>query len=265
MAVVTEDFRFFYETARRLKIENAKSSAYVFKTMHTKSGGKLSFARVLTGEIPDSATVVGRNVFVGNGVGTGPKDSTTIAFSTRQAHTAHRSAPQLLGAEWLARWNRSAQVDEKTPLLRFGLAPLPTTAQVVSVSLAVYVVERSLPTDLVLQAYGLQRAWSEATATWEQATASTRWVAPGANAPGQDRDYGPTAATPINAVGRWYSVDVTHVLRRWQVNRQTNYGLTLKATAGSENANVEFTMASAQFAVAAQRPKLTIHYWVPAF
>ncbi|MEQ1714878.1 MAG: elongation factor G, partial [Hyphomicrobium sp.] len=49
------------ETARRLKIENAKSSAYVFKTMHTKSGGKLSFARVLTGEIPDSATVVGRN------------------------------------------------------------------------------------------------------------------------------------------------------------------------------------------------------------
>ena len=174
--------------------------------------------------------------------------------------TAQGSAAMLL-----ARWNRSAQVDEKTPLLRFGLAPLPTTAQVVSVSLAVYVVERSLPTDLVLQAYGLQRAWSEATATWEQATASTRWAAPGANDPGQDRDYGPTAATPINAVGRWYSVDVTHVLRRWQVNRQTNYGLTLKATAGSENANVEFTMASAQFAVAAQRPKLTIHYWVPAF
>ena len=49
------------ETARRLKIENAKSAAYVFKNLHTKAGGKLSFARVLTGEIPDSATVVGKD------------------------------------------------------------------------------------------------------------------------------------------------------------------------------------------------------------
>ena len=141
----------------------------------------------------------------------------------------------------------------------------PTAAYVVSASLEVYVVERSLETDLVLQAYGLQRAWSESAATWERATSSMRWTVPGANGPGQDRDYGPTAATPINAIGRWYSVDVTHVLRRWQVNRQANDGLALKASAGSENANVEFTMASAQFPVAAQRPKLTITYWVPAF
>ena len=168
-------------------------------------------------------------------------------------------------ATLLARWNRNAQADEKTPLLRFGLAPLPTAAYVVSASLEVYVVERSLETDLVLQAYGLQRAWSESAATWERATSSMRWTVPGANGPGQDRDYGPTAATPINAIGRWYSVDVTHVLRRWQVNRQANDGLALKASAGSENANVEFTMASAQFPVAAQRPKLTITYWVPAF
>lgn len=49
------------DTARRLKIENAKSAAYVFKNLHTKAGGKLSFARVLTGEIPDSATVVGKD------------------------------------------------------------------------------------------------------------------------------------------------------------------------------------------------------------
>ena len=136
---------------------------------------------------------------------------------------------------------------------------------VVSASLAVYVVERSLPTDLVLQVYGLQRTWSETTATWEQATTTARWAVPGANGPGQDRDYGPAAATPIDAVGRWYSVDVTHLLRRWQVNRQTNFGLALKANAGSENANVEFALASAQFTEAAQRPKLTIVYWAPSF
>ena len=49
------------DTARRLKLENTKSAAYVFKTMHTKAGGKLSYVRVLTGDIPDSATVIGRD------------------------------------------------------------------------------------------------------------------------------------------------------------------------------------------------------------
>lgn len=47
------------DTARRLKLENVKSAAYVFKSVHTKSGGKLSFARVLAGDIPDNATVTG--------------------------------------------------------------------------------------------------------------------------------------------------------------------------------------------------------------
>jgi elongation factor G len=50
---------FVSETAKRLKVENTKSAAYVMKTIYTGHGGKLSVARVLTGEIPDSATVVG--------------------------------------------------------------------------------------------------------------------------------------------------------------------------------------------------------------
>jgi len=49
---------FVEETARRLKVENASSAAYVFKTMHTTHGGKLTLARVLTGEFADGATVV---------------------------------------------------------------------------------------------------------------------------------------------------------------------------------------------------------------
>ena len=49
------------DTARRLKVENAKTAAYVVKNVHTKAGGKLSFVRVLKGEIPDSATVIGKD------------------------------------------------------------------------------------------------------------------------------------------------------------------------------------------------------------
>ncbi len=47
------------DTARRLKLENAKSVAYVFKTLHTAHGGKLSVARVLSGEFGDGTTVTG--------------------------------------------------------------------------------------------------------------------------------------------------------------------------------------------------------------
>jgi elongation factor G len=47
------------ETARRLKLENAKSAAHIIKTVYTPHGGKLSIARVLTGEIADGATVAG--------------------------------------------------------------------------------------------------------------------------------------------------------------------------------------------------------------
>jgi elongation factor G len=47
------------ETARRLKLENAKSAAYVFKTLHTAHGGKLSLVRVLTGEFGDGTMVAG--------------------------------------------------------------------------------------------------------------------------------------------------------------------------------------------------------------
>ncbi len=44
-------------TARRLKLENAKSAAYVMKSLHTAHGGKLSLVRVLTGEFGDGTVV----------------------------------------------------------------------------------------------------------------------------------------------------------------------------------------------------------------
>jgi elongation factor G len=50
---------FVDETAKRLKLENTKSSAFIVKSLYTGHGGKLSLARVLTGSLADSATVTG--------------------------------------------------------------------------------------------------------------------------------------------------------------------------------------------------------------
>ncbi len=46
--------------------------------------------------------------FVGEGVGTGPKADTTIAFSRADGARLHPRPPRLLGDEWLARWRRSS-------------------------------------------------------------------------------------------------------------------------------------------------------------
>ncbi len=45
--------------------------------------------------------------FVAEGAGTGPKSTTTIAFTTREGASDHPLAPRLLGREWLERWRRS--------------------------------------------------------------------------------------------------------------------------------------------------------------
>ena len=50
---------FVETTAARLGVGDAKSAAYVMKTLHTGHGGKLSIARVLSGDLLDGASVSG--------------------------------------------------------------------------------------------------------------------------------------------------------------------------------------------------------------
>jgi elongation factor G len=50
---------FVESTAKRLKLENAKSAAHVVKTMYTPHGGKVSVVRVLAGEFGEGTVVQG--------------------------------------------------------------------------------------------------------------------------------------------------------------------------------------------------------------
>ncbi|MCC7253086.1 MAG: elongation factor G [Hyphomicrobium sp.] len=59
LKAIRHEVPFVSSTAKRLKVENAKSAAYVFKTVFTGHGGKLSIARVLTGDLADGASVTG--------------------------------------------------------------------------------------------------------------------------------------------------------------------------------------------------------------
>jgi queuine tRNA-ribosyltransferase len=53
------------------------------------------------------AALLSAGFYVGTGIGTGPKESTTVAFSSKKAHSARIDAPPLLGNDWLERWRRS--------------------------------------------------------------------------------------------------------------------------------------------------------------
>jgi queuine tRNA-ribosyltransferase len=53
------------------------------------------------------AALLSSGFFVAEGVGTGPKADTTVAFTRATGATEHPLTPRLLGSEWLARWRRS--------------------------------------------------------------------------------------------------------------------------------------------------------------
>ena len=59
LKAIRHEVPFVATTAKRLKVENARSAAYVVKTLYTGHGGKLSIARVLTGDLADGASVTG--------------------------------------------------------------------------------------------------------------------------------------------------------------------------------------------------------------
>lgn len=59
LKAVRHEAPFVERTARRLKLENAKSAAHVLKTVYTPHGGKMSVVRVLSGEFGEGTVVYG--------------------------------------------------------------------------------------------------------------------------------------------------------------------------------------------------------------
>ena len=59
LKAVRHEAPFVDRTARRLKLENAKSAAQVLKTMYSSHGGKLSIVRVLAGEFGEGTVLQG--------------------------------------------------------------------------------------------------------------------------------------------------------------------------------------------------------------
>jgi hypothetical protein len=149
---------------------------------------------------------------------------------------------------------------QKAPILRFDLTLLPTMANVVTATLELY-VPKAPDRDLRAETHALLRGWDEATATWAQPAAGQAWSVPGAQGAGTDYAEAATDNQHIQVDGtRWYTFDVTSMVREWVKTPLLNYGVILRAKAGDDPSNVGVAFASREYPTIALRPRLRITY-----
>jgi len=82
---------------------NAETFARIFKHCLPKSAELYTYSASTAVRV----SLLTAGFFVAEGIGTGPKSDTTIAFTRATGARNHPLSPRLLGREWLARWRRS--------------------------------------------------------------------------------------------------------------------------------------------------------------
>jgi queuine tRNA-ribosyltransferase len=90
------------------KTDSALWSAETFTAIFEACRTKPSELYTYSAATAVRAALLCAGFFVGEGVGTGPKADTTIAFSHEASARTVLRSPRLLGPEWLARWRRSS-------------------------------------------------------------------------------------------------------------------------------------------------------------
>jgi len=149
------------------------------------------------------------------------------------------------------------------PLIRFDLAMLPVSANVVSATLGLYLAAPP-EADLRAEIHSLLREWDEASASWQQRASGQLWTVQGAQGVGADHDGAIVDTRTVDPSGQWVVFDVKELAQFWIRRPESNYGAMLMARPGLSNANVEAGFASSNHPTVGRRPILTVGYWLPA-
>ena len=116
------DFRTFIESAEipdlifydpfSYKTDGALWTAEIFSRIFKRCAPKSAELYTYSASTAVRVALLAAGFFVAEGVGTGPKSDTTIAFTRADGASEHPLSPPLLGQAWLRRWRRS---DAKFP------------------------------------------------------------------------------------------------------------------------------------------------------
>lgn len=231
------------------------------QTFVTAAGGKVQAT------VPQGAYVLKLSA--------GGQPPNTQTLSLRQGADGYTGGTDTYITSWYPDTNYSTdyklrlQVDGTDPihtgLLRFDLSRLPAGAKVRFAVLNIKVISLG-NSSLPLQVDSLTRSWKVGEATWNRASGTSAWTAPGASNVSGDR-AGVIADTrtvfPTADVTDRYGFDVTDIVRGWASDPSSNQGFELRVQLLSGawgTAKDGFSVASDDYSVVASRPQLMIAY-----
>lgn len=150
----------------------------------------------------------------------------------------------------------------QVPLLRFDTSHIPTSAKVLTATLSLYALEKSTQSGVMMRVYEVLNAWDENGATWEERSPGVAWNEKGAALRCEDTACEPIESMGVNEIKRWYTWDITSLVRKWVAHPEENHGVLLF---GESSANIGFTFYSSQTHPyqAAFRPRLDLVYGEP--
>lgn len=140
-------------------------------------------------------------------------------------------------------------------LFKWDISSIPTGSVIVSAAIELNVTNTSKDT---YNAYVLQRAWDELSATWHQYASGQNWATAGGSGAG---DHGTAALGTFAASNKGNSRITLNsagiaAVQAWVNNPAANYGIILQDYTNSSGADVSTREAS----TASQRPKLILDY-----
>ena len=89
------------------KIDSALWAAEIFTRIFQRCAEKSTELYTYSASTAVRVALLAAGFFVAAGIGTGPKSTTTMAFTKETGAKDHPLQPQLLGQQWLTRWRRS--------------------------------------------------------------------------------------------------------------------------------------------------------------
>ena len=141
-------------------------------------------------------------------------------------------------------------------LLQFDTESLPAEAIIERATVSIYASWLS-GGGVDFQVAPLLVAWDDVTANWNRASAEDGWEQPGAAAVGLDRGRVAGQAHVEGGANnaRWYSMDVTDLVRQWHSGHQTNHGMIIRSSGSVYRSS---TIVSSEHPDRSRHPKLTV-------
>lgn len=154
--------------------------------------------------------------------------------------------------------------DQRT-IIQFDLATIPVDSIVDSATLRLYGLSYfGATSNTTVSAYRVSRAWTEAQATWNEASTGTPWTTPGGDFVGTTGQsyaspYGTWSGAQSSSYG-WYELDVTGLIREYYDGTQPNYGIGLDAPVGCQLTFVSSEGGAPYSGGDDQFPQLIVNY-----